>query len=52
VPPLTVPAPGRASACHFAPDIMAGLEPRPDAPVTEPVETQPAPSAVEGGSDD
>ncbi|MFD6141248.1 oligopeptide/dipeptide ABC transporter ATP-binding protein [Promicromonospora sp. NPDC060271] len=68
VPPLAAPAPGRASACHFAPDIMAGREPRPDAPApavepataavepvppaVEPVETRPAPSAVEGGSDD
>ncbi|MEV0951423.1 ABC transporter ATP-binding protein [Promicromonospora sp. NPDC050249] len=52
VPPLVVPAPGRASACHFAPDIMAGREPRPDTSAVEPVETRPAPSAVEGGSDD
>ena len=59
VPPLRHPAEGRMSACHFAPDIMAGREPRPDTPVVEagtpvvePVETPPAPSAVEGGSDD
>jgi oligopeptide/dipeptide ABC transporter ATP-binding protein len=39
VPPLAVPAPGRASACHFASDIMAGREPAPD-------------STDNGGSDD
>ncbi|MEU4388173.1 ABC transporter ATP-binding protein [Promicromonospora sp. NPDC023805] len=30
VPPAMHPAEGRMSACHFAPDIMAGREPRPD----------------------
>jgi oligopeptide/dipeptide ABC transporter ATP-binding protein len=30
VPPLAAPAEGRMSACHFAADIMAGVEPPPD----------------------
>jgi oligopeptide transport system ATP-binding protein len=35
-PPAAVPAEGRMSACHFAEDIMAGRDPRPDTQVLAP----------------